>query len=64
MYSLQDPNYREGPTPARQRVWDILTALVERAQREGQIRKDMAARELAIQLLSMHYSTLLAIITG
>jgi len=64
LYSLPDPDYQKGPTAARQRVWDILTNLLEQAQRSRQIRRDIPARELALHILSLHMSTVLVIVAG
>jgi AcrR family transcriptional regulator len=64
MYSLQDPDYQKGPTPARQRVWDILTGLVEQAQHQQLIRKDIPARDQALYIMSLHLSTVMAMVAG
>jgi hypothetical protein len=64
MYSLRDPDYQAGPTPARKRLWDLLSDLVTEAQRQGQIRSDMPAREQALHMLSLYQSAVWVIVTG
>jgi len=61
-YSVLDPNYISTPTPARERLFEILTELVERAQNEGQIRRDLAANNLAMHMFFLYQGVVLAIV--
>lgn len=63
-HSMRDPNYLFAPTPARKCIWEILVQLVTAAQRCKQIRRDLAARELALHILFLYQGVVLAIITG
>lgn len=63
-HSLRDPNYLSNPTPARKRLWDILTGLVADAQQQEQIRRDLTARELALHILFLYQGVVLALVTG
>ncbi len=63
-YSLLDPNYMSNPTPARKRLWQILTGLVTEAQLQKQIRRDLTSKELALHILFLYQGVVLAIVTG
>jgi AcrR family transcriptional regulator len=63
-YSLRDPSYLSEPTQARKHLWNILTELVSEAQQQGQIRRDLAARELALHILFLYQGVVLGIVTG
>lgn len=63
-HSLRDPNYLSNPTQARKHLWNILTGLVSEAQQQGQIRRDLAARKLALHILFLYQGVVLAIVTG
>lgn len=63
-YSLLDPDYMTNPTPARQRLWEILTGLVTEAQQQEQIRRDIPAEELALHIFFLYQGVVLAIVTG
>jgi len=63
-HSIRDPDYLFDPTPARKRVWEILTELVGEGQRRGQIRMDLPAHELALHIFSLYQGVVLAIVTG
>ncbi len=63
-YSLLDPNYMSNPTPARKRLWEILTGLVTEAQLQDQIRRDLTAKELALHIFFLYQGVVLAIVTG
>jgi AcrR family transcriptional regulator len=63
-HSVRDPNYLSAPTPARKRLWEILTELVSEAQQQRQIRQDLSARELALHILFLYQGVVLAILTG
>ena len=63
-YSLLDPNYMTNPTPARQRLREILTGLVTEAQQQEQIRRDIPAEELALHIFFLYQGVVLAIVTG
>ncbi|MGE5675516.1 MAG: TetR/AcrR family transcriptional regulator [Mycobacterium leprae] len=64
-YSLNDPAYLSGLTPARQRIWDLVTGIIAAGQELGQLRQDMPARELATHVLSlMNNATLFHVMGG
>lgn len=63
-YSMLDPNYMSNPTPARRRLFEILTGLVTKAQQEGQIRRDLTAKELAMHIFFLYQGVVLAIVTN
>jgi hypothetical protein len=52
------------PTPARKRLFEIITALLDRSQKSGEIRKDIPAEDIAFQILSIYWGVILAIIAG
>ena len=54
LHSLRDPDYFARPTPARQRVFEIVCDLVAEAQRGGEIRSDLSAKEIAFHLMSLY----------
>lgn len=62
--SIQDVDYLNSPTPARRRVCEILTELVTAAQKQGRIRRDIPARELALHILSLYQGMVFAMIAG
>lgn len=64
LYSLRDPDYFARPTPARQRVFKMVCDLVAEAQRGGEVRSDLSAREIAFHLLSLYNGAVLAVVSG
>ena len=60
LYSMRDPGYLQGLTPARAELWHYFADLVTRAQQAGQIRTDLPARYLAMHLLSVYQNAILA----
>jgi AcrR family transcriptional regulator len=64
LYSLRDPEYFARPTPARMRVLKMMSDLVSEAQRTGQVRRDLSAREQAHHILSLYQSVVLAVVLG
>jgi AcrR family transcriptional regulator len=63
-YSVHDPDYLLDSTPARKRVFEILTDLVNRAQQCRLIRRDLPAPEIALHILFLYQGVVLAMITG
>jgi AcrR family transcriptional regulator len=63
-HSMHDPGYLFDPTPARRRIFEILIELVSAAQRQGQVRRDLPARELALHILFLYQGVVLAIASG
>lgn len=63
-YSVCDPSYLLDSTPARKRVFEMLTDLVTRAQGCRRIRRDLPAREMALHILFLYQGVVLAMITG
>lgn len=63
-YSVLDPNYISNPTPARKRLFEILTGLVSEAQQQELIRRDLTARELAMHIFFLYQGVVLAIVTN
>jgi len=63
-YSMLDPDYMSNPTPARKRLFEILTELVIKAQQEGQIRRDLTAKELAMHIFFLYQGVVLAILAN
>ena len=61
-FSLRDPDYLVRPTAARRRVLGMVESLVAEAQRRGEARRDMSARELAAHLLGVYQVALVAIV--
>jgi len=65
LYSISDPTYLTGLTPAREQIWQMVTRVVQEGQALGQFRGDLPARDLAMNVLSlMNSATLLHIMTG
>ena len=60
--SLCDPGYLLEKTPARRRVGELLTGLVERAQKQGQMRADLPAQELTRHISAVYQGVVLSII--
>lgn len=60
LYSARDPGYLSTISPARQRIWDLITELVAAGQATGQIRPDLPARELAMHIGSVFQGIMLA----
>jgi AcrR family transcriptional regulator len=60
--SVRDPDYVARPTPARRRVLAILTRLLAEAQRRGEARRDLPAREQAAHLFGLYQIALVAIV--
>jgi len=63
-HSMRDPDYMFDPTPARMRIFEAFTELVEEAGKLGQIRQDLPSREIALHILSVYQGVVLSIITG
>lgn len=59
LYSLQDPGYLAGLTPARQEGLSLFTTAIAEAQAVGQVRPDIPARELAWHVLGAYQNALL-----
>jgi hypothetical protein len=64
LFSLRDPEFIARPTPSRRRVLEMMSDLVSEAQRRGQARKDLSAREQAHHILSLYQSVVLAVVLG
>jgi len=62
--SLRDPEYLSAPTSARRRIFEMVRTLVEEAQGEGLIRRDLPAVEIAFHVLSIYNGAVLAAVTG
>jgi AcrR family transcriptional regulator len=63
-HSLSDPDYLARPTPARQRVFEMVCALVVEAQNGGAIRGDHPAKVIAFHILSLYNGAVLAVLSG
>jgi AcrR family transcriptional regulator len=63
-HSLRDPDYFASPTPARRRTFEMVCDLVAEAQRGGEIRGDLSAREVAFHLMSLYNGAVLAVVSG
>lgn len=63
-YSVLDPNYMSNPTPARKRLFEILTELVSQAQQQKLIRLDLSAKVLALHIFSLYQGVVLAIVAN
>ncbi len=63
-YSMRDPDYLFDPTPARKRILEIFTGLLDKAGKCDEIRTDIPAREIAFQILSVYCGLILAIVAG
>jgi TetR/AcrR family transcriptional regulator, cholesterol catabolism regulator len=63
-YSMLDPDYLSDITPARKRLFEIITGLVSEAQQKKLIRKDISARELGLHIFFLYQGVVLAIVTG
>ncbi len=63
-WSVRDPEYLFGQTPARKRVQEALGELVARAQERQEVRRDIPASELVMHLLFIYQGVVFAIITG
>lgn len=63
-YSFRDPSYLFDSTPARKRVFELLTDLVTRGQDCRLIRRDLPAPEMALHILFLYQGVVLAMITG
>ena len=63
-YSLGDPDYLARPTPARQRVFEMVCGLVVEAQQRGEIRRDLPAKVIAFHVLSVYNGAVLAVVSG
>lgn len=64
LYSIQDPDYRKEPTPARRRIREMLERLLSSAQKKGQVRSELPAKELAMHILSVYQGAVWAIVSG
>jgi AcrR family transcriptional regulator len=63
-HSLGDPDYLARPTPARQRVFEMVCELVVEAQQRGEIRRDLPAKVIAFHVLSVYNGAVLAVVSG
>jgi AcrR family transcriptional regulator len=63
-YSMLDPDYMSDITPARKRLFEIITGLVSEAQQKKLIRKDITARELGLHIFFLYQGVVLAIVIG
>lgn len=63
-YSVRNLDYLANPSPARQRIWDLFTELVEEGQRRNQIRGDLPPRHIALHILSIYQGALLGRVLG
>ena len=63
-YSMLDPDYMSDITPARKRLFEIITGLVLEAQQKKLIRKDISARELSLHIFFLYQGVVLAIVIG
>lgn len=59
LYSLQDPDYLAGLTPARQEGLKLFADTMAEAQAAGQVRRDIPAPELAWHVLGAYQNALL-----
>lgn len=62
--TMQDPEYFARPTDARQEVLEMITALVVEAQGREEARRDLPAGDLALHMLFVYNSAILAAISG
>ncbi len=63
-FSMRDPNYLFDPTPARRRVFDVLTEVIEEAAKNKELRQDLRSVDLALHIMSVYLGLVLAIIGG
>lgn len=63
-HSMSDPDYLARSTPARQRVLEMVCALVVEAQQGAWIRRDLEARVIAFHILSLYNGAVLAVVSG
>jgi len=63
-YSVLDPDYMSNPTPARKRLFEILTGLVSQAQVQKLIRRDLSANVLALHIFFLYQGVVLAIVAN
>lgn len=63
-YSVLDPNYMSNPTPARKRLFEILTGLVSQAQQQKLIRRDLTAKVMALHIFFLYQGAVLAIVAN
>ena len=64
IYSQHDVEYLTKPTRARLRVFELMEELVSEAQRDGQVRTDLRARELAFHILAVYQGAITASVAG
>jgi AcrR family transcriptional regulator len=62
MYRGKDPNYLDDVEQSRRGVLSRMTGLVGEAQRCGELRRDLSAKELAYHILSVHTGFMAAVI--
>jgi AcrR family transcriptional regulator len=60
--SLRDPDHLAVPIPARQRFVGAVAELLAEAQGRGQARKDLAATELAAQVVALYKFAVMAVV--
>ncbi len=62
MYRGKDPNYLDDVEQSRRGVLSRMTGLVGEAQRCGELRHDLSAKELAYHILSVHTGFMAAVV--
>jgi AcrR family transcriptional regulator len=62
LYRGKDPNYLGGLTEARRGILERMTALVGEAQGRAELRRDLAAKELAYHILAVYVGFMTAVI--
>lgn len=62
MHRARDPNYLGGLSEARRGIYERMAALVGEAQRRGEMRRDLSAKELAAHILSVYVGFMTAVI--
>lgn len=64
IHSIQDPEYLKRMTPGRQSILNLLTGLLNEAQKKGQIRQDLPALEQAFHIMALYQGALMPIVAG
>ncbi|MDH4045749.1 MAG: TetR/AcrR family transcriptional regulator [Gemmatimonadota bacterium] len=64
LISMQDLDYFARPTDARMRVLEMVRELVVEAQERAAVRRDLSASQLALHMLTVYNSAILAAISG
>jgi len=63
-YSIKDPDYMTNPTSARRAILNLVTSLLQKAQKAGEIRSDLPAFELAFHVMALYQGAALAVMAG